>query len=459
MPGQGAIMAAAARGCVQVLSVKGRVMRSILAAGGLAVAAVAFTADDAHGEVSGPHPLDDEARAILAVPEHVVATGNDAPLIRYSRRLSGGAHTHGAWNGGWQVSHALAVWAGDASAEDRMLEQIRHSLDGENSISANGGYPAQHERNITGAYAILRHTPHFWQERLTPDDRHKIDLLMKASLVASAYTTADATYDGDMPHSAIDGNTNLHRGWNPNFREGMFGALIVASVHFGGHEAAQDILDNYDHDAFVTELEAAGLSNTHETFTWAANHPDSGAPSGERIERHVRGYRFQGEALMSPMDLLHYLTMHTYGAEVACGLNDGEGIMHDGVPTGVIVSGCEGLPNKGRTGMLLEFASRDASGPRSSMVYAYDGFRPNLTNHVVTLVGGFWEPGAKADEIIERKTIGVTDLVYKLEHGYRNYAHGRGSHDVYDINREHWSWSYRTTIPLWTEVVRPFHER
>lgn len=405
------------------------------------------------------NPMDEESRAMLSVPERLVEIGNEAPLIRYNRYLRGGGHTNGGWNGGWQITHALAVWAGDASAEKRMLEQVRYSLRGENAISANGGYPAQHERHVTGAYTILRQAPHFWEESLTEVERHQIELLMKASLIASAYTTSDATYAPGFQHSAIDGDTNLHRGWNPNYREGIFGALIVATVYFGGVDAVYEILDNYEHDAFVAELEAAGLTNTHETFTWAANHPDSGAPSGERIEANVRDYRYQGERLKAPMDLYHELTLFTYGGRIHCGLNDGEGILTDGVPTGVIASGCEDLPNKGELGMLREFDARDASGSRSSITYSYDGFRPNLTNHVVVLVGGCWEAGDKADEALRRLDVGITDLIYKLEHGYRSYAHARGNTQVFDIHRNDWQWSFKTTIPLWTEILQPFHDR
>ncbi|MEX0885644.1 MAG: hypothetical protein WD009_04315 [Phycisphaeraceae bacterium] len=423
----------------------------------LVVAAALLSAGDATAEA--PNPLDDEARAMLAVPAEIVALGNEAPLIHYSRRLSGGAHTHGGWHGGWQITHALAVHTGDTAADSRMLEQVRHSLEGERVISANGGYPAQHERHMTGAYTILRHTPRFWNDQLTEDERHKIDLVMKASLIASAYTTADATYAGDVRHTALDGDRNLNRGWNPNFREGMIGGLLVATVYFGGVDAVYDILNSYDHDAFVDELDAAGLTNIHETFTWAHNNPDSDAPTAARIEHHVREYRYHGERLMEPMDLYHHLTTHTYGAEVACGLNDGQGIMQGDVPTGVVASGCEGLPNKGHIGMLHEFASNDASGRRSSMSYAYDGFRPNLTNHLVLLVGGYWQPGPKADEVLDRLDVGITDVVYKLEHGYRNYSHGRGSTGVFDINREHWNVSFRTTIPLWTQILQPFHEQ
>jgi hypothetical protein len=107
--------------------------------------------------------------------------------------------------------------------------------------------------------------------------------------------------------------------------------------------------------------------------------------------------------------------------------------------------------------MLKEFDSNDAKGRRSSITYAYDGFRPNLANQVVVLVGGYWPDTAEARELVRRVDVGVTDLVYKLERGYRTYAHGRGSKEAFDIRRPHWEHSFRTSLPLWTEVLGPFH--
>lgn len=394
--------------------------------------------------------------AKLSPPQHVVDVGNEAPLIRYNRYLSGGAHTWGGHSGGWQITHALAVAAGNKSAEAKMLEQIRYSLEGENSISANGGYPAQHEKHVTGVYTILKGTD-FWENALTAAEREKIRLLMKAALIGSAYTTSDASYAGSERVTTLDGDANMHRGWNPNFREGMFGGLIHATVFFGGVEAVEAILDNYDNEAFAAELSAAGLTNTHETFTWAANHPDSPAPDGKTIEANVRNYRYNGSRLKDPMGQLHDLTIHTYGKNVFCGLNDGMGILWQGVPTGVIVSGCEDLPNKGRAGMLREFDSGDAGGPRSSITYAYDGFRPNLTNHVVVLSGGYWKADDEARMMLALMDVGITDLEYKLRHGYRNYAKASGSTRVFNLDNENWAWSFKTTLPLWFEVLKPYH--
>ena len=405
----------------------------------------------------------------LSVPQHIVDVGNAAPLIRFNRYLSGGAHTHGAWNGGWQIPMALAAWAGDTSADAKLLQQISYNLQGANSITANGGYPAQHELNVTGMYAVLRQSTRFWNELLSQSQRDKITLVMKAALVSSAWATSDATHNVG-PRVTLDGNwggVGHDRYWNPNLREGYFGGLIQGMVFFGGRDAAVQILASYDHYRFVDELNAAGLTNTWETFNWKVLNPGQpNVPTGDLIQSRVRSYTFEGAPLNGPFEIYEWLTLFTYGTgltnggRVNAGLNDGAGMVGtNGVLGGFLFSGQDNLPNRRELGMLREFDSNDASGPRSSISYAYDGFRPNLANQLSVLVGGYWRPGPAAEGMLRRMDVGIADLVYKLEMGYRNFQHGRGTSSVFDMNMEGWNWSFRATIPLWRDVLRPFHFR
>lgn len=408
------------------------------------IALVVCSPSAATGPVGPTDPV------LKSPPQPVVEKAGRGALFKYSRRCKGGAHTNGAWSGGRLVTLAAASYAGDASADKPLLKQLRYNLRGDCCISANGGYPAQHERLFTGACVLARRTPRVWKQ-LTDAERRKIDLAMKAALVGSAYTTADAGYARGGKTTALDGDANLNRGWNPNYQEGMVGMMVVGAVYFGPAEA-QKILDTYDHKAFVAELKSAGLTNTHETFTWKAAHPDSAAPTGKQIERIVRGYRYKGRDLSDPMALYVTLTKRTYGERVTAGLNGGKGI--DG--GGRIAKGAAGLPNLGERGMLKEFASHDAKGRRSSAGYSYDGFRPNLVNHIVLIAGGYWKAGKDADECLALLEVGVTDLFYKLENGYINYSHGKASKRVYDINTPHHD--FALTRSLWQDVVRPYHQ-
>ena len=118
----------------------------------------------------------------------------------------------------------------------------------------------------------------------------------------------------------------------------------------------------------------------------------------------------------------------------------------------MLPEGCEGLPNKGRAGMLKELDSMDANGPRSSTLYAYDGFRVNLVNHLVLLAGGLWQPGKTADSCLVLMRVGIPDLWYKIEHGYRNYAKGRLQGTM-----EKTAPGFAFTRPLWEDVAKPYH--
>jgi len=276
-----------------------------------------------------------------------------------------------------------------------------------------------------------------------------MDLLMKAALVASAYTTSDAGA-ADGVNGDLMGGTNLNRDWNPNFREGMIGMMIVGTIWLGGADEAYAFLDSYDHAAFTKQLKDAGLTNTYRTFH--AAFEGGKAPKPGQIERDVRDYTYYDTRLDDLMAIYHKLTMRTYGGIVAAGLNDGAG--KDG--GGKIASGADELPNVGKPGMLYEFASVDGGGPRSSITYAYTGFRPNLINQVVMLATGYWEPGEKADACIARLKVGIPDLYYKLEHGYLSYSHGKPSKRPVTLDAD--GWDFRLMRALWTDVVEPFHD-
>jgi hypothetical protein len=394
---------------------------------------------------------------LASPPQAAVDAAIATMLIRYDRDLPGGAHTQGAFFGGASITLAAAAYAGNASADARLLEQARYTLTGGNDITANGGYPAQHERHVTGMFVLMKATPRVWNQ-LTAAERHKADLLMQAALVASAFTTGDANpyIASGQAERTLDGDTNLSRDWNPNYREGMVGAMLVGAAYFGTAQA-QALLGSYDHAAFVAELAAAGLSNLHETFTWKAANPSSIAPDAATIQSTVRaaatgGYRYYGLPLTDVMGIYGRLLADTYGATVNAGLNGGAGI--DGA--GKIVSGADTLPNPGQPGMLKEFDSVDAGGPRSAANYAFDGYRPHLTNVLALVASGLWQKdSAVARDAATKLQVGNTDLWYKLDRGYVAYYKGE-NHGTMSTAGDGGEWGFAYNRPLWEQVLRPY---
>jgi hypothetical protein len=396
--------------------------------------------------------------ALASPPQAAVEAAIRTPLTRHHREIPGGAHTNTGHRDEAPVVLAAAAFAGNASADARLLEQMRYTLVGGNDLTANGGYPAQHDRHITAMYAVAKLTPRVW-DRLSAKERHAVDLLMKASFVSNAFTTSDHNpfVAAGSQQYALDGDDNLSRDWNPNYREGMVGGLLVGVAYFGGPAAAQAVLDSYRHDDFVEEVARAGLVNVHETFTWKASHPESHAPTGAMIEQAIRGFRYKGLGLHEYMRIYAALTTYTYGATVSCGLEGGQGIrLPDGTRAGTLLAGCDGLPNRGRPGMLKELDAVDAGGPRSSTIYAYSGFRVNLVNQYVLVASGYWRPGPLATESLALMRVGVPDLWYRLDRGYSNYAKGARQGDLRGTST---SYGFDLTRPLWEDVLLPYHER
>ena len=315
-----------------------------------------------------------------------------APYIRYSRTYSGGAYTNGAYFGGASVTLAVASHAGNTSADSRLLGQIRDTLVAGHEPSGNGGYPAQHEKQVTAMFVIAKHTPRIW-DQLTSAEKTRIDLIMKATLIGSAFTDSDNNpfiKNGGQQYS-LDGDSNLDRGWNPNYREGMIGGVLVGMAYFGGPTATSAILTSYNHSQFVAQLSANNLPNAYEIFNWKAANPSSNAPTGTQIETGVHSFAYFGIPLSNYMGIFEDLTNFTYSKNVTAGINNGTGING----AGKIVSGAATLPNPGAPGMLREFDGSDSGGTRSSLIYAFDGYRPHIANQLALIVAGFW-PAARS---------------------------------------------------------------
>jgi len=407
------------------------------------------------------------AAAQLGAPNAgIVNTAKSAGLVRYNRAIRGGAYTNMGNNGGAPIIMAHAALAGDTSVDARILEQIRYTIEPHftpgtgNDICANGGYPAQHELQVTGMLAVVKNIPRIWKQ-LTPEEIARIDAMMQAVLVGNAFTTSDNNpfIKTRQPQRTLDADTNVSRSWNPNFREGMFGSVLVATAYFGV-EKAKNLLQNYKHEEFATRLCELGLANSCEIFNWKKLYPESTAPDGAQIEQAVRNWSAWGVTLDDPMRLSAEMTYSTFSRDIECGLFNGAGFAAANAPggvAGVIHSGCETLPNRGQPGMLTEFDSVDAGGPRSAIGYAFDGLKPEMFYRGALIVNGLWKPGRVADEIAALTAAGAEDVFYKLEHGYRNYSKGRASSSPAYMDQAGRHPQHHYVKALWEEVIAPYH--
>jgi hypothetical protein len=413
---------------------------------------------DASGSGDGGSATDAGARpdagpgtdsGTLTLPEPGPAVISDAlstALSYYHRNAS----TGDIWClpcDGAPVVLAEAAFTGDTTVDARLLQQMRYVLGNGNEPFGTGGYAANDERNVTAMFAIAKRVPRVWSQ-LTPAETHLIDVIMEATLVADLYMTADKTNTGGTAPLDFTGSNDSNRDYNPNYREGMIGAVLVGTEYFGGQAAVEAMAGAYDHAAFTAQLQTLGLNNLYWTFSTYIRTPTAGAPSPQTVEQGITGYAMHGITLGQMLDLYVYLASDTFSASVSCGLNGGAGIGS----AGKIVSGCAGLPNVGALGEEKEFDSVDANGPRSSASYARLGLRDDLFNHLVLLVYGDWQDTAASTAVLTPVGIGVTDFYYKATQGYEDYSEG-SDHGLFNCT----STDCPLNQALWTQVLQPAH--
>ena len=332
---------------------------------------------DGAADATPSHPSDGGALALGRPSATVTADAVGTALSSYHENTNTGDIWCTPCDGA-PVVLAIASYLADTSADARLLQQMRTLLGGGNDPFGTGGYAANDERNATAMYAIAKRTSRVWSQ-LTATEVHAVDLIMEATFVADVYATADATNSSGPPRT-FDGSTNSNRDWNPNYREGMIGAVVVGAEYFGGKAPGEALLAAYDHAAFAQQLQAAGLGHLYQTFNTYQATPSAMAPSPQTVQQGIQGYAMHGMTLGQLLDLYVYLAADTFSAQVACGLNSGAGIQSGSVYAGRITAGCSSLPNLGSVGMEKEFDSTDANGARSDASYVRLGVRTDLFN-------------------------------------------------------------------------------
>jgi hypothetical protein len=409
-----------------------------------------FSGSDAAGETGVVSSPDGGAAVLGHLGSTVVADAISTALSSYHRNTSTGDIWCTPCDGA-PVVLAAAAFTGDTSADARLLQQMRLLLGSSNDPFGTGGYSANDERNATAMYAIAKRTPRIWSQ-LTSTEVHQIDLIMEATLVADVYATADTT-NASGPPVTFDGSTNSNRDWNPNYREGMIGAVIVGTEYFGGQVPTEAMLAAYDHAAFTASLHSAGLYNLYWTFSTYMTSPGAGAPSPQTVQQGITGYAMHGITLGQLLSMYLYLATDTFSAKVTCGLNAGGGILVGSVYAGKIVAGCSGLPNVGASGMEKEFDSTDANGARSDASYARLGLRADLLNQLVVVVYGDWQVTSASNAALGLVATGVGDFFYKATNGYEDYSHGTDE----GLFKCGTSMDCPLNQAIWTEMLAPAH--
>jgi chitodextrinase len=299
---------------------------------------------------------------------------------------------------------------------DRVLQHVRTIVaGGGDEPGCSGGLDTIPTNFAVQAFTIGKGIPEIWN-RLSPAERAKVTLLVRACLVASHFVHDDQN-PGD---TGINQRGNTGKAWNANHVEGGIG-MGLAAAYFLGAEQANAFLRSFDAEAFLAELRSTGFSSTHWVF--------SQTPAAELEAATRRDYVFNGHPLTDPFGWVDHRARITYGKTVAPTGADGKGSL---------VSGATDLPNVGQTGMEEEFESTDGGGKRSDLLYVSLGWNNSLANLWLVDHFGDLPDNAAADEVLRRYTVGTTDFFYKAAHGYRSWslATDKGVYDEADLEAQ-----------------------
>jgi hypothetical protein len=383
---------------------------------------IEFSNSSEYGDVHDVNPAAAPAREAFCPSDASILFAESAPSIWFDPNLKGGAHTW-IFNGA-EVIKALTAYCGNSRLKAELLALIRNILDPAKGPTATGGYQDQKQLGVALMFLLAKKTPAIW-DQLSQAEQASIDLNMEALMYSSTFTTKDTV----ASHFGISGDTNLYRDWNPNYQNGMVGMIIMTALYWGFDEFEAK-LAAYDHTEFLNKLRANNMKNLLSTYANPAGPSAAFIQAGLRKLVNGTIYRFHNISERNLAGLFNYIASRTFSAIISCGLNDGAGI--DGF--GKIAKNCNLLPNVGLKGMILEFASGDAEGQRSSAIYSWDAWYPLNYSRLAMQITGWLTPstlqqsGALVDTM-NRYGIGSNDLWFKISPekggGYLDYEHGK----------------------------------
>ncbi len=110
---------------------------------------------------------------------------------------------------------------------------------------------------MAATVAMAKQTPSVWQ-KLTEEDVERLDLLMKCMAALCAIGTDDGCTYTTGP--GLIGN--YCKSWNPNYPISNIPQILFASSYFGSADAVNEIIRQFDYDAYVEQFRKFDWNNT-----------------------------------------------------------------------------------------------------------------------------------------------------------------------------------------------------
>jgi hypothetical protein len=305
---------------------------------------------------------------------------------------------------------------------------------------------------IAQAILLIKNTPIVWAA-LGSDGRAKADWLMAAMAVLGNWGFNDA--NNWLTGIGLVGNfakTN-----NPNYSQGYLGVMMACILYFG-QTGCDSLFINFEYGQYIAAFASFNWQNILSPTSWLAEidvggthytmkdlmenggdlrnaSPSLGSGAGVKLPFKYLGIELTG-ANADANALMTLFTYESIGQNPPTAPPDPNNLLSSAqpkpmyywavasrkvAPDGVaeIIDATQS-PVEGELGMGYEFNSDDSAGIRSDALYTFEGWLNNLTTRVTLQALGVWDHWQM--RLVERRmTVGVRDLLYKLDHGY----HGR----------------------------------
>ncbi|CAN7595285.1 CBM96 family carbohydrate-binding protein [Paenibacillus sp. LjRoot56] len=265
-----------------------------------------------------------------------------------------------------------------------------------------GGLEARNNVSLTYGLALV------WQQsdimsQFTEAEKSKLITFLKAELVSSAYVLSDKNADGSARSNSksrreLDGGTNSWPHTGPNYMEPIFGVMFAAQMVLGLPQSDR-FLKTYDHNAFIAELEAQGLSRIKASFA---------KTTVSEIQPVVRFQSWSYKTSSGQIVTMKQLLEDPVKA-------------FDAMEQFTFEHPAEEGHYMGQLGMLKEFHSSDSGGNRESSVYAKHGVDPALMNRTLLEYYGFMSQTAYPEarnRIEDLQKVGLDDYYTKVVNGF-----------------------------------------
>jgi hypothetical protein len=302
----------------------------------------------------------------------------------------------------------------------KVVEQLRYVISGGKEPCCRGVIAGWADNPLAQSIALAKFTKSVWG-KLTKDEIKKLDLLMSSMAIAGNYCHNSQNSITRGLYQAFD----WRKGWNPNHVEGYVGVMAAAWIYFGGSEAVNSIFRDFNYDDYMRKLESNGFVNIRSC--WSASgktlmetggtDAGGGTTKGVKMPFRYSSLSGYGELDYDPFLLYRDLAARMYKFQVTSTGCDGACYILDGTKS----------PYEGQNGMCYEFNTVDASGCRSSVGYCFEGWWNDVLTAATLQSFGLIPEGAEKQDIIARRDVGSGDLMYKLQHGYRDHKNGKSS--------------------------------